>query len=478
MSKRVLAVLAVILPCILLAAEARKSDATVKFAGETIGKALVGKIIGSDNSGDNQAPDNAAVFFVDKIVEFKPKAKATMFGKTPIESSAKYFAGIKDKKVAWLRVVLDQTADTKALIAALDKHYGKAKAVANKEARIYSKGKTWLVYRDKDLRISDRKNYARVDMSYMLGDLLTGKVGDYTLIEKQLSALPKESHDAMEDLFLNILFKVANPDDPNIYNVPRDPNEMLSAWVPREFELALKGEGAVKICRERREADKIEGIQLWKDGPYWAECNIGANKPEGEGYYFWWGDTVGYTYDGKAWNASDGSKKNFELIGDNCVTYGKETDVLVKEGYIDSKWRLVKAYDAATVKLGDTWRIPTRAEIQALGENCDSTFTNRNGVAGTLIKGRGEYASKSIFLPALGYGTGHERGEYGERGRYWCSAPYIVYLVGRGPAYCAGYFLADFRGARHIPRVDNCARHFALQIRPVKSTPLNDKEMK
>ena len=35
-------------------------------------------------------------------------------------------------------------------------------------------------------------------------------------------------------------------------------------------------------------------VQLWEGGPYWATTNIGAEKPEDYGYYFWWGDTVGY----------------------------------------------------------------------------------------------------------------------------------------------------------------------------------------
>ncbi|MGN0853265.1 MAG: hypothetical protein ACI4Q3_07805, partial [Kiritimatiellia bacterium] len=28
------------------------------------------------------------------------------------------------------------------------------------------------------------------------------------------------------------------------------------------------------------------GVQLWEDGPYWAECNVGATKPEESGYHF------------------------------------------------------------------------------------------------------------------------------------------------------------------------------------------------
>ena len=40
--------------------------------------------------------------------------------------------------------------------------------------------------------------------------------------------------------------------------------------------------------------DLHDKVQLWEGGPYWATTNIGAENPEDYGYYFWWGDTVGY----------------------------------------------------------------------------------------------------------------------------------------------------------------------------------------
>ena len=43
--------------------------------------------------------------------------------------------------------------------------------------------------------------------------------------------------------------------------------------------------------------EDLGGVQLWENGPYWAECNVGASSLEDDGYYFWWGDTVGYTRD-------------------------------------------------------------------------------------------------------------------------------------------------------------------------------------
>ena len=33
-------------------------------------------------------------------------------------------------------------------------------------------------------------------------------------------------------------------------------------------------------------AEDLGGVQLWENGPYWAECDVGATVPEEYGYYF------------------------------------------------------------------------------------------------------------------------------------------------------------------------------------------------
>ena len=63
------------------------------------------------------------------------------------------------------------------------------------------------------------------------------------------------------------------------------------------------------------------GVQLWENGPYWAECNVGATKPEEYGYYFWWGDTVGYKRNASnnGWVSSQ-SGASFSFSSGNCPT--------------------------------------------------------------------------------------------------------------------------------------------------------------
>lgn len=188
----------------------------------------------------------------------------------------------------------------------------------------------------------------------------------------------------------------------------------------------LTGSGTARVRRFRWDAmadvgkvkiDKVAlyvativgGVQLWEDGPYWSECNVGATKPEEFGYYFWWGDTVGYTHDGSKWNAVDGSCTVFTFSPENCPTYEKTSAQLQAAGYLNSRNRLIAAHDAATVHLGAPWRMPTYAEFGTLINECDTTWTMRNGVRGRLIRGRGTFSSKSIFIPAAGGGPRDDR---------------------------------------------------------------------
>ena len=165
-------------------------------------------------------------------------------------------------------------------------------------------------------------------------------------------------------------------------------------------------------------------VQLWKNGPYWAETNVGAEQPWESGYYFWWGDTVGYEFKNGVWMASDGSKTNFSFDGAKVRTYDKSIVDLQNEGWITAAGTLAPEHDAAHVKRGGEWRMPTDRELGDLSEKCDWRWTSVNGVNGYSVRGRGSYASASIFLPCAGRGLGPSLNLAGSRGYYWSSVPY------------------------------------------------------
>ena len=176
-----------------------------------------------------------------------------------------------------------------------------------------------------------------------------------------------------------------------------------------------------------------DGVQLWENGPYWASRNVGASKPEEYGYYFWWGDAVGYTRSGGTWKDdyyySDVTwvSSTDEEMGASpfvsCPTYGKNNSALFAAGYIDSTSNLVAALDAATVHLSSPWRMPTREEMEALIDKCTTTWITTNGVNGCLVTGTGDYADRSIFLPAAGLGDHSDLNHPGSGGYYWSSTP-------------------------------------------------------
>ena len=174
-------------------------------------------------------------------------------------------------------------------------------------------------------------------------------------------------------------------------------------------------------------------VQLWKDGPYWATTNIGAEKPEDFGYYLWWGDTVGYKHEKDKWVATDGSSSDFSFEESNTYTVPSDDECIEEEyydawledgGWITDDRALVPEHDVAHVQWGGGWRMPTEEELQNLVDKCDWIWKKVNGVKGYVVCGKGAYASASIFLPAAATAKRHSLGDAGSSGNYWSSVPH------------------------------------------------------
>ena len=198
-------------------------------------------------------------------------------------------------------------------------------------------------------------------------------------------------------------------------------------------------------------------VQLWKDGPYWAETNIGAEEPWEYGYYFWWGDVVGYKRENNAWVATDGSSSSFSFGASNAPTYNKSQATLQSQGWITADGVLAPEHDAAHVQWGGSWRMPTSQELNDINSNCDWTWATTNGVNGYIVRGKGNYASSSIFLPAAGYGNGTSLSQASSYGDYWSSVPDSGNNNSKNL-----YFLSR----RHLAN-GNC-RYYGFTVRPVQ----------
>lgn len=168
-------------------------------------------------------------------------------------------------------------------------------------------------------------------------------------------------------------------------------------------------------------------VQLWHGGPYWATTNIGAEKPEDCGYHFWWGDTVGYKKENDKLVASDGSNFNFLFGVSNTPTFNKSISTLRNEGWIvsnDGIYVLAPEHDAAQKHWGGNWRLPNRKEFVDLNSKCDWIWTTTNGVNGYVVRGKGDYSTNRIFLPATGFARDSLIYNPNCFGYYWASDPY------------------------------------------------------
>ena len=163
-------------------------------------------------------------------------------------------------------------------------------------------------------------------------------------------------------------------------------------------------------------------------GLKWATCNIGADTPESFGNYYAWGEI----------------KTKPEYLGYNWKT----NNVYMRDVSGNPN------YDAATANWGSTWRMPTKAEMEELVNNCTFTWTTQSGVYGMIVTGPN---GNSIFLPAAGGYRGSSLYFTDMFGLYFSSTPYEGYRL---DAY---YLYLE----RDVSNVSHNCRYEGYTIRPV-----------
>ncbi len=216
-----------------------------------------------------------------------------------------------------------------------------------------------------------------------------------------------------------------------------------------------KGDVRVIVTATKQpEEGKHRGGQLWEGGPYWADRNVGASRPEDYGLYFWWGDTTGHR--------PSGTTFGFDFSWTNSAIYTwKSISELQSAGWVTADGVLAPAHDAAHVQWGGAWRMPTYQELFDLCySKCDWTWTTQNGVNGYVVRGRGAYASNSIFLPAAGHGYGPSLLDSGSDGYYWSSVPYSDSDYGSGGLH--------FYSGLHYVTYYYSGRYLGFSVRPVQ----------
>ena len=220
-----------------------------------------------------------------------------------------------------------------------------------------------------------------------------------------------------------------------------------------------KGDVRVIVTATKQDDKHGSGVQLWEGGPYWADRNVGASRPEDYGLYFWWGDTVGYRPSGTTFGF------DFSHTNSAIYTYGnwQSLSELQSAGWVTADGVLAPSHDAAHVHWGGAWRMPTNQELGDLCNKCDWTWTTQNGVNGYVVRGRGTYASNSIFFPCAGYGHGTSlnNNNSGSYGTCWSSVPSSDSIYGD---YCA--WDLSFVSGRHV--TSDYYRFSGRSVRPVQ----------
>lgn len=131
-------------------------------------------------------------------------------------------------------------------------------------------------------------------------------------------------------------------------------------------------------------------------GTLWAKYSIGATKESDYGDPFAWGATEPYRLNGT-------------IPIDNTNNYASSYAKTIQHDLYPNE-------DAATVKWGKGWKMPTKAQFDELLANTTDEWTAINGVNGRkFTASNGNY----IFFPASGLVNGGSLDDRGGCGNYW-----------------------------------------------------------
>lgn len=204
-------------------------------------------------------------------------------------------------------------------------------------------------------------------------------------------------------------------------------------------------EAMAEIAKKIKELELNAGVGVPKEtmeyvdlglpsGIKWAKCDLGETSPEIYGYEYAWGET---------WTKwSDDYYYFTDIVKGQYTKYDSR----------DKRYFLEKEDDAAYLRLGEGWRIPTWNEMQELIDNCTVTESTLNGRRGAMLISK--INNNYIFFGYWNY--------IGDRSYRWSSA-----LVPSDPSLAKCMYFAK-EGDRIVLKQDYGNRDESrLAIRPV-----------
>ena len=194
-------------------------------------------------------------------------------------------------------------------------------------------------------------------------------------------------------------------------------------------------------------------------GIKWATMNVGATAVTDTGLYFQWGDASGYTASQVGSGSGQKAFKWEDYKYGNGTSSPSATDI-IKYNDTDGKTVLEASDDAVQANWGGDWRMPTKAEFQALLDAVNTVWTsnyNGSGVAGLVCTDKID-SSKTLFFPAVGFCEDSSVKSVGNVGIVWNSS-----LYSDNVSYACRLFFNDFDIDWDIPE----NRYYGYSVRGV-----------
>lgn len=165
----------------------------------------------------------------------------------------------------------------------------------------------------------------------------------------------------------------------------------------KKQEEAKRAEEQLLLESKIKPSGKTRKGKEWVDlglSVLWATYNVDATSPSDYGGYYAWGET----------------NEKTSYTTENCLTY--EKDIREFSGNT--------AYDVASAKWGEDWRMPTGHEMKELKNKCIWKWVSYKGHKGYIVEGPN---GNCIFLPAAGSYIDSEIPKPGKECFYRTSSP-------------------------------------------------------
>ena len=180
-------------------------------------------------------------------------------------------------------------------------------------------------------------------------------------------------------------------------------------------------------------------------GLRWANINVGSQTPSDNGDYYAWGETKPH------------ANKNYTLSNYDPMSDGK--------GAYDNIGTDINGtlYDAAQVNWQGPWRMPTKADVQELYDNCTATLKTLNGAY--VWEFKSNINNRVIYLPGAGYyrydyNGGHLNENNGKRAILWTSTAH------ESESKYAYYYSSGYDNSE-IKSLGGWYRNSGMPVRPV-----------